>query len=1177
MSHNNQRLVIDVRLTPPAVTVRRSRRQADLRNELLDDVSVETMQRRVEDLVLFAHNEYRRLHAGRFRNWQWNMSVVLNGPEDMQLVRPSWAVSLNRQQMRQFNRGRAGRRQGNRFRTADEIATQFGPAFVMSMENMSQSERSIGWNDVEITLQFDAVANLARGTSNKLKGYVRKTIMFELQENTPGLYKYKSVGDDLCGYQAIAFALCLSNRHIYNNWAGDKSWLDQAFANPSKKSWLDRLDKSAKLFRTISEHVRTDVLQMRGPWVVSRTDGLSTAAKFVEKQPKLQLIIYDQQTRQPMEQRVGVAFDPDKSDECTIAMTWSFGHVQLIRSLRTYTGRAKDPTYKYCFNCLEFKKPIHECKAFFYCDKCKMKYRTKKALKKHGNGSVECENCGLLCVSQNCLVAHMVNCKPFDDDDDDAAAADTVRPQRTHYKCKQCDKQVLYDSNHRCYIEAEEEVEPRTAEQHCENYYAFDFESQLVDVAEKVKAHHVNLIVLKRCFSPDGVHYVFRTLDAFVSWIDELPQPVTMFAHNLMGYDGRMLFDYLFEHRTPPVDMTWRGSKIMSMTYGKATFRDTLLHWPTSLEKLPAMFGLDENKYKKGFFPYEFNTPENAQYVGPMPAEEYFHPEYMSGAKRARFDQWYSDMVAQNYVYDFDKEMIEYCISDVEILTHSICMYVKSMIEVKPLNPLSCLTIASYAMKMYRMYFMPESVKIPRLNKKEHDKLMGAMFGGRTDARCLLKEYTEEELAQGIHGAYQDVQSLYPTVQFYDPMPVGDPQWVYFGSADPQPSLDEVRSVFGFVCCDIRCTRYLHHPIIVDVDHNTHRLLATLEPKTNIVVCTPELQLALDNGYVIDKVHWWCAFDQSTDLFKSYIRTFLKRKVEATGMKSVYNDAEIWREFTEYHERELGVTIERENMVSNPAQRSGMKLLLNSLWGKFGQRTRNSKWKMFRKGNKDEEAVYALENSWINGDLDIHFRKYSASGDRIAMLFSYVDESPFVKRAPHSNIAVAAMVTSHARCRLWKMLNKIGNRVLYHDTDSIIYTTAGYGREDEDIPTGKYLGEWEDELGGGHITKFVSTGPKCYSYVTNTGKGACKVKGITLHSQNAQAIHYESMKRLVTKSIDEIHADAVMFKHDRDVGVMVTESVQKVFRVTYGKGELSTQENNYSTYPFGWENFISSI
>lgn len=1151
-SNHGRRVVYEIRLNPPLHEIRRDNRGRFVA-AYEDDVTA--FQNRVIELALLAHTEYRRLTSNaRTRNYDWFMTVVLIAPDGQQILRP-WTV-LRRRDVEQEPRRRA--RQGNRFRNSNDILERFPASFVDSYENLTISDNEVDWQDLVVMIQFDSVGRVARGRLNRLAPAIRNSITLA---NTPGLYSYPAVDGDLCGYQAIVYALAV-RAYMRDNWLGGVEWITSE-AGTSERPLAKKLHDNPRLFKTLCTKLRA-LMGVEGPWIVSQVESASFAAKFVEMQPRFQVLVFNESTRMIHEQRIGSEFDVESASDCTLVLSYTLGHVHLVKSMATYLGHRKQGTHAYCYVCLKYCRRNHRCKAYVYCEVCELKFRTKTALKKHGTGHHECERCGVVCVSMNCLAAH--DCRPRDQEQ---------RTVSTTFRCRLCTNVFPKDVPHRCYMEPLEPDEVMDVRSHCEHTYAFDFESQLIIVDEDVTAHHVNLVVVKRCFTPDGCHHIFRSLAEFVEWIEQLEYPSVLYAHNMMGYDGRLLFDYLFEHRTPPAEMMWRGAKIMSMQYGKASIRDTLLHWPTSLEKLPAMFGLDEQRYKKGFFPYVFNTPQNASYVGPIPGREYFKPEQMNSKKREQFQRWYDEQVAQNVQYDFDKEMIEYCISDVEILCHSISTYVESMLQVRPLNPLSCVTIASYAMKMYRQFFMPDSVLIPRLQRKEHDNIKRAMFGGRTDTRCLLKEYSEEELSNGIAGAYQDVQSLYPTVQFYDPMPVGNPRYKSFAAEDqPQPSVEQLRSVFGFVCCDIKCTRYLHHPVIVHVDPETHRLVATLEPKKNQVICTPELRLALDNGYVVEKVHWWYDFDQSTDLFKDYIRTFLKRKVEATGLKPEHADPEVWAEFVNYHREELGVDIDRAAMESNPAQRSGMKLLLNSLWGKFGQRARNANWKMFMQG-KDDDAIFALENQWMDGKINIQFRKYADTSKAVAMIYTYEEDSPFVNNADHCNIAIAAMVTSHARCRLWQQLNRLGNRVLYHDTDSIIYSTAGRGKEHEDIPCGKYLGEWESELAGDdRIIKFVSTGPKCYAYITEKGKVCCKVKGITLNHSNSEKIHYESMKRLVLEDNDEIMADALAFKHNRDVGLMITQSVKKAFKVTYGKGVIGS---NYFTYPFGWQSFLGSI
>jgi hypothetical protein len=66
---------------------------------------------------------------------------------------------------------------------------------------------------------------------------------------------------------------------------------------------------------------------------------------------------------------------------------------------------------------------------------------------------------------------------------------------------------------------------------------------------------------------------------------------------------------------------------------------------------------------------------------------------------------------------------------------------------------------------------------------------------------------------------------------------------------------------------------------------------------------------------------------------------------------------------------------------------------------------------------------------------------------------------------------------------LYSFLEKVGERVLYYDTDSIIYIS----REGEyDPPTGNFIGDMTDELEeygcGSYITEFVCGGPKNYAF-----------------------------------------------------------------------------------------------
>lgn len=1113
-----------------------------------------------------AHLARDQLGDLQAQNPNWTLSIVmeldgnthmLDRPFDRN-VNPLALLAEAAEQHRLANIIRPGSRSPfgvhRRFQSQQAVDEDLAPAIVRAIENMVQSARNVQLEEVVFTLMFDLpLENPARG---RIKGYIRKSI--NRAGPTPGLAAYTSV-DGLCGYQAVVLALS-RNPHYQDTWVGPcffTSVLGEGYRLPN-------LTQSNKLFRQLAEALQLYLDQ--DDWLVTAGPG-STAARFVQLQPAYQIAIFNETTRQLVEWRRGVAYDDRKH---TILLSWTLGHVHLIKSPFPYFGKAHGCNYFYCHDCLQFKTGPHECRYALQCDKCFLPFLSEDALAAHQetDRTVRCTHCQKPFYNDACMGVH--RCTRRDTRLCELCqrvwSEDHVCSQRRCMYCK-----VTVEQDHRCFFKPPKEPQALAPEVAGEHYYAFDLESMLVPVDDYYD-HVVNLVVVRRCFS--GQEWIFATLAEFVLWLEALQEPSVLFAHNLKGYDGRLIFEHLFSRHTPPQNMMWRGCKIMSMEYGKVTFRDTLLHLPASLEELPAMFGLDPDQFKKGFFPYRFNIPEHQAYVGHFPDMAYFDPHMMRPKKKQAFLQWYEEQ--RHTLYDFHKELVEYCVSDVRILAKAIEAYMSIQMAMRPLNPFDSITIASYALNMYHTFYMPEDT-IVRLTSQEHDDIARAMHGGRTDTRCLLREWTPEEVANGYYGKYQDVQSLYPTVQFYDPMPVGAPRYRVWQT---QPSEAQLKEVFGFVCCDIEPTRYLHHPILVELDPDTGRLVADLQPKTNVVIPTPELHLAMANGYKVTRVYWWYDFDQSTDLFKSYFQDVLKIKIEASGKPKWIRTPEQWDAFRDYHHQELGISLHEHQMIPNPSRKAGAKLLANSLWGKFGERSNYSQWKTYGMDTETDQ-IMRLENLWMDGVVDIQFRKYSGDLSHVAIIYkdnrTLPSNHPLQKlRRSRTNIAIAAMVTSHARCRLWTELNKLGDRVLYHDTDSIIYE---HQPDAYNIPEGKYLGEWECETGGRPITAFTSTGPKCYSYMTlmedGSHKACTKVKGISLNAENAARIHFDSMKSLVVDDDDKILAQCLMFQYDRNKGTMITKTAIKEFKKTYAKGFIDT--HTWRVYPFGWERFTQSI
>ena len=86
----------------------------------------------------------------------------------------------------------------------------------------------------------------------------------------------------------------------------------------------------------------------------------------------------------------------------------------------------------------------------------------------------------------------------------------------------------------------------------------------------------------------------------------------TNVAHNMKGYDGYFLLEYLIDQSMRPDKIINNGSKIMYMTVERGLHIrviDSLNFLPMKLSALSKAFGI--NELKKGWFPHHFNTREN--------------------------------------------------------------------------------------------------------------------------------------------------------------------------------------------------------------------------------------------------------------------------------------------------------------------------------------------------------------------------------------------------------------------------------------------------------------------------------------------------------------------------------------------------------------------------------------
>ncbi|XP_041361918.1 uncharacterized protein LOC121377887 [Gigantopelta aegis] len=190
-------------------------------------------------------------------------------------------------------------------------------------------------------------------------------------------------------------------------------------------------------------------------------------------------------------------------------------------------------------------------------------------------------------------------------------------------------------------------------------------------------------------------------------------------SHNSKAFDNCFLLEYLISQGITPSDVSFAGSKIMSMTVGKGLnikLLDSLNFMLMALSALPKAFGLAE--LVKGYFPHHFNTVANQHYRGPYPEAHFYGPDTMRTAAREQFLAWHAQTMKEGAIFDFRKDMLKYCRADVDILRQACLKFRKLILNVTGqeqetgVDPYDYTTIAGVCMGIFKRKFLKEEWKV---------------------------------------------------------------------------------------------------------------------------------------------------------------------------------------------------------------------------------------------------------------------------------------------------------------------------------------------------------------------------------------------------------------------------------------------------------------------------------
>ena len=369
-----------------------------------------------------------------------------------------------------------------------------------------------------------------------------------------------------------------------------------------------------------------------------------------------------------------------------------------------------------------------------------------------------------------------------------------------------------------------------------------------------------------------------------------------------------------------------------------------------------------------------------------------------------------------------DRKLEQRVIVDVKILARAITSFFEFILSENLGN--HGYSIASASFKAFRRKFLDGEIEPPRdpeIIKLESD----SYFGGRVECFRL--------------GHYQgdfyilDVNSLYPFVMKTNIFPtrcIG-----YYRGGSPETLKNIIDSGYLVIARVILRTDQPIYPF------RGERLIFPVG-EFETVLATPELKIALERGHVKE------------------VKEF-----------SVYEGRPLFREFVEYFFKKRLESKRQKNRVMDLFY----KIILNSLYGKFGQRIR--KWHRIEEALPEDPP----EKTVMFPDRPGYYRAVKFDG------WYWVLERE-KRTSALTFIAIASHVTSYARAYLWSLMEKAGREeVFYCDTDSVFVTRKGYMRLRELIhPT--ELGKLSLEAQSSWLD---IRGLKDYAY-----EGCEKIKGV---------------------------------------------------------------------------------
>lgn len=314
---------------------------------------------------------------------------------------------------------------------------------------------------------------------------------------------------------------------------------------------------------------------------------------------------------------------------------------------------------------------------------------------------------------------------------------------------------------------------------------------------------------------------------------------------------------------------------------------------------------------------------------------------------------------------------------------------------------------------------------------------------------------------------------------------------------------------------------------------------------------TVEIAEAVSIGYTVLQVADIWKFEKaSTDLFRTFLIPFIRAKV-CSKRDGLVDDAgrftAMGLETVRFLESLDGKKTSQDEFQNRPAFRTVAKLSQNAVYGKFGQRERQTSHQTFFQSQRGQLLK-------LLADVNYEVQHVELMGNEDANLFcNVVYEQRDAATTGHfrKSDIIAAYVTAHARiylnrrereCSMEKFDVMEEPLLGYVDTDSIFRLQVHEGA----CPyrQGYRVGDMEPEKQG--LRKWVSFGRKAYLYEDAQGRRTCKLKGVTLSQMHETTFTPERLQAMMLQLEEIVSEESLTARHRRLFPKITVD--QQVFR-----------------------------